>query len=292
MSRVSGRPDRPTQKNRSIGGRGRRPKAFALVLIFLIEIYGFGEKVGVNVVGPVEAGTPIRPALVGISKLSDTSEQHSILVYRVGLGFGNGESGLGCERHAPTVWQNSDPLVSYGPLHRINSWSFINLPITIPESDFGRKKTECCVRIAGIDDRKCYSDWAVWYNRVDLELAHNDHGPMGSEKFVSRSVDGAPQLNSLPYEYASLDDAYNGEGGGRIKQELSEASDFVIGRRLFEFFVLLAGGVVCNICGWKYFYNQRRVLGSALVICGGIIALGGLGLWWLTLFAWSWSWLL
>jgi hypothetical protein len=44
-----------------------------------------------------------------------------------------------------------------------------------------------------------------------------------------------------------------------------------------------------SLRGWNDFYNERRAFGAALIFGGG---LSGLALWWLTLYRWTWRWLL
>jgi hypothetical protein len=88
---------------------------------------------------------------------------------------------------------------------------------------------------------------------------------------------------NLPNESRQLQNSDEG-------QNTSEPSEPPIGRRFF--IALLCGflGLILSGFGWNYFYDERRILGAALVILGFFVLSGGFLLYWLTGFPSTWGW--
>jgi hypothetical protein len=72
-----------------------------------------------------------------------------------------------------------------------------------------------------------------------------------------------------------------GEINGRFRELTRELYEFAITLGLGGPFLLIALGDFGFVLGWQYFYDQRRALGSALVVAGGSLVFGGIGLGWL-----------
>jgi hypothetical protein len=49
-------------------------------------------------------------------------------------------------------------------------------------------------------------------------------------------------------------------------------------------------GLALSFCGWLNLDDKRRFFGAALVCVGWLILISGLGLLWLTSFAFTWGW--
>ena len=73
-------------------------------------------------------------------------------------------------------------------------------------------------------------------------------------------------------------------------------SVYKVRRSSFAAFLFLAlgigGSLLLTLCGWQNFYNDRRLLGSALISFGCLCGLVGLSIWWLNAFPATWGWLL
>ncbi len=196
------------------GGDKKAPRRRLLIAVFLIGIVGWGEKVGFNIIGAVEAGTSIRSTSVSVSKFSNAPQQKSPLAYGIGLGFCDRKSGFGSERDAPSIWQNPNSLLSYRTGHRINAGGFVNSPINVPKCDFGSDETEYCIGVADIYYGESNSDRMIRQNGINLKLAHDDSWPMGRSKFVigqpQLSLTGAPETIGRKPESAGK----NGDGEG------------------------------------------------------------------------------
>lgn len=72
----------------------------------------------------------------------------------------------------------------------------------------------------------------------------------------------------------------------------SENQSMPTGRRLFLLFSGVVGGFLCCLAGIEKLHIDRRFNGYVLIGGGLIWAASGLLLWFLTVFRWSWGWLL
>jgi len=93
------------------------------------------------------------------------------------------------------------------------------------------------------------------------------------------------QRISLPYKCAELKESNGNE-------QASEDQEPPIVRR---FFGALLSILICfglSFWGINCLYNQRRLLGAALIACGLLLVGGALFLYWLSLFPATWGWYL
>lgn len=105
--------------------------------------------------------------------------------------------------------------------------------------------------------------------------------PAGPLRTTYEGASGTPQSGGK-------DDQQNGND----RQRRSGYSHYPVVRRFAIFTLAVFVGYFVSILGWQYFDNNRRPLGSALVLGGGSLAFGGLALLLVTAFPWSWGWLL
>jgi hypothetical protein len=105
-------------------------------------------------------------------------------------------------------------------------------------------------------------------NMPDMELR-----PLfGNEDLVAK-IDGSLQLNALPTEDKQLQDADNSEDAGQFdKRPIGLVFNFALAAVNLGF-----GG---SLWGWNNFYNGRRLFGTALISCGGLLGGFGFFAWW------------
>lgn len=77
----------------------------------------------------------------------------------------------------------------------------------------------------------------------------------------------------------------------QYKQKIEPERDPSFRRLIFAIFSVL-GCFVLTFLGAKDIYNQRRIRGAAIVLCGFLLILFGLGLAVFSAFRWTWGWLL
>jgi len=84
---------------------------------------------------------------------------------------------------------------------------------------------------------------------------------------------GAFQLNALPTKNDQLKEPYQGERAGKLYQP---PIGFVFILSLFA----VGFGFLGSLWGWNNFYNGRRLLGTTLIGCGGLLGGFGFFAWW------------
>ncbi len=144
----------------------------------------------------------------------------------------------------------------------------------------------------GIQFLSCH-DWGIW---KELMEADNKYTPnfqarsMRSDELTVSKINGSFQLDSLPAKYEQLARGDERQSDGGPEKTLSEFGETFIIRRFLLFAFSLSGGLFLFIIGWQHFYNNRKLLGAALIGCGLLCGIGGLGYWWLNAFPATWGW--
>jgi hypothetical protein len=118
------------------------------------------------------------------------------------------------------------------------------------------------------------------FGAAEFDAVQDNPGTVCRNKFLIRDassffcgLDGFPQLIALPAKYEQLKKSDEGQGSSQFYKP---PIGFV-----FIFSLLAIGfGFLGSLLGWDNFYKGRRLFGTALICCGGL--LGGLGFfaWW------------
>ena len=117
----------------------------------------------------------------------------------------------------------------------------------------------------------------------------SDHG---ITRNISRSFtffEGESHKNYLPDKSKKLETGDNGENLGVISKIAIELDQFSIKLRFLISLLSILGGLGFAFLSGKYFYEDRRLLGSILVASAAIVGIFGLLLW-LAPFPSSWGW--
>src|SRR6266436_5344002 len=79
-------------------------QAGALILIFMIIIWGSGEHIGGNIIVAAEARAPLGPQSISVGKLSNGTNNQFVLFNRLNLNGCDVKSRLDCYRHALPIF--------------------------------------------------------------------------------------------------------------------------------------------------------------------------------------------
>jgi hypothetical protein len=111
-------------------------------------------------------------------------------------------------------------------------------------------------------------------------------GATGRSRRDSCILHTLTHVAELPDEQSGLQDSYaeqrNGEGGEPIRiirDPLRLESEFLVNYRFIPALVVLLVGLFFGVLSGQYFYRERYLVGAALVGCGWLCALLGLGGW-------------
>lgn len=146
-------------------------------------------------------------------------------------------------------------------------------------------------------DNQIIHECAGMKNRIITTII--DYFSLNNDGVSNFKIDGMnirhPQVRTFSFGYQCL--RGRPEAGGVEKQKASKDSQQPswhnkppVFRRLAALLVGLGNGYWVAIRGWSNFDNERRVRGAAQICCGYAIALGGIGIWCLTLFRSTWHW--
>lgn len=122
-----------------------------------------------------------------------------------------------------------------------------------------------------------FSDHHARYRHVGPQLPSG--GVLGT---FNQSLGRSPQF---PCKYSQ-------PKGEQCEQQFDAVVRPPFARRIMFLFFSYFAGLFIGIRGWKYFDNERRLLGAAFICCGTLLIVCGLTLFILTSFRWSWGWFL
>ena len=99
------------------------------------------------------------------------------------------------------------------------------------------------------------------------------------------------QLSSrraTPSKVQTDSEDHNNDGAGGHNHVADRIA--VLDRRLLLFTGCFVFLFFSSVVGWNYFDNNRRILGAALLVIGGVVGLVGSLLLLLSAYSWTWGW--
>ena len=176
----------------------------ALILIFLILIWGGVEHFSREIIVAAEASSTVSFQPIGVSKFPNSANNQFVLLNRLNLIACYVKSGMYCYLRTLPIcdWWQRNRFYNF-----VNPWRF---PIcSIPERYFCGPISRNGFSISDINYREPYRNNLISHRIVELKMTNNQLWTMRCHKFIASKVNGLLRETSLLSGNARQNDSEN-----------------------------------------------------------------------------------